>query len=179
VIPENREETENVILPKRGTVRHNAQFELGMVKKINFHQTDLDYCKSQILMAFTDQVPDFRTKMENFMFYHSSGNGTILVEAPPSRISPTDFTIDDLNTYISINLSLLIIYLVSEVVILVQKRYTSALDIHIPLKHFMMSILESMNRVTRVHLIRNPIMAMMKTRVPEIVFLVNLKDLIS
>ena len=130
-------------------------------------------------MAFTDQVPDFLTKMANFMFYHSSGNGTILVEAPPGRISPTDFTIDDLNTYISINLSLLIIYLVSEVDILVQKRYTSALGIYIPLKHFMMPILESMNRVTRVLLMLtfpNPVIAMMET-VPEIVFLI-LKDLI-
>ena len=48
--------------------------------------------------------------MINSVFYHSSGNGTTLVEASSARISSTNFTIDDLNRYVSIILNLSIIF---------------------------------------------------------------------
>lgn len=105
LIPENLVETNGkIILPKRGTNRHNALFRLGMVRKIQFHEGDFEYCKSQILMAFTEDpsVPNFLTSMAHFVFYSSSGNGTTLVEAPSARISPTNFTIDDLNRLVSL-----------------------------------------------------------------------------
>ena len=94
-----------------------------MVKKIQFQHGDFDYCKNQILMSFTDEIPEFLEKMQDFVFHHSVGNGRFLITAPAGRITPTNFTMDDLNRYISINLlSLLIFCLVLEVDILVQKN---------------------------------------------------------
>ena len=80
-----------------------------MAKRVTFERKDFDYCKNHMLMTFADGIPDFLTKMQDFMFYSSS---QLLVEAPAGRIVPTNFTLDDLTTYNSINLSLLTICLV-------------------------------------------------------------------
>jgi hypothetical protein len=118
VIPENIVEAgENGIeLLRRGTERHDALFNLGMAKRVTFERKDFDYCKNHMLMAIVNGIPDFLTNMQNFMFYSSSRHGQRLVKAPAGRIVPTNFTLDDLTRYNSIqNLSLLTIYLVWEV----------------------------------------------------------------
>jgi hypothetical protein len=105
-----------VQLLRRGTERHDALFNLGMAKRVTFDQKDFDYCKNHMLMAFADGIPDFFTNMRDFMFYSSSRHGQRLVEAAAGRIVPTNFTLDDLTGYNSIqNLSLLTIHLVWEV----------------------------------------------------------------
>ncbi len=111
VIPENITEAGEggVELPRRGTGRHDALFNLGMAKTVIFEQGDFNYCKNHMLMAFADGIPDFLAKMQDFVFYSSSGNGRLLVEAPAGRIVPTNFTVDNLIAYNSINLSLLTI----------------------------------------------------------------------
>ena len=160
-----------VELPRRGTERHDALFNLGLAKTVTFERKDFEYCKNHMLMAFADGIPDFLAKMQDFMFYSSSGNGRLLVEAPAGRISPTNFTADNLITYNFINLSLLTICLVWEVEILrvVLRKFTLAPDTPILSKGFMIAF-SGFQTATKSRLIRrlNPITPMMTTSLFQI-----------
>ena len=167
IIPENIMEAEEngIQLPRRGTERHDALFNLGMAKRVTFERKDFDYCKNHMLMAFADGIPDFVTKMQNFMFYSSSRYGQILVEAPAGRIVPTNFTLDDLTAYNPINLSLLTICSVWEVEIarVDRRKYTSAPDIPILSKRFMIAFSRFRTAIKSRPMMLNPIARTMTT----------------